>query len=126
VIKVRMSKGRKDRLIPLNQTLKNMLIDYIEKERPSTKTTHLFSTYNSGRLSRVHVNKILSLAISELGWSQEISSHTFRHCFATSLLKKGANIVQIQKLLGHTSLSTTSIYTHVNLDELTEVVAKLK
>jgi integrase/recombinase XerD len=65
------------------------------------------------------------MALDELGMSQEITAHTFRHSFASNLLQKGAHIVHIQKLLGHTSLSTTSVYTHVNMDELAKVVAKL-
>jgi integrase/recombinase XerD len=125
VLKVRMSKNRKDRIIPINQHLKNLLHSYLEQERPSTKTSHLFCTYNSGRLTRNYVNKFISLAVDELGWNQEITAHTFRHAFASNLLKKGANVVQIQKLLGHTSLSTTSIYTHVNFEELAQVVETL-
>jgi integrase/recombinase XerD len=125
VIKVKMSKGRKDRPLPMNERLKEKLQHYVEHERPYSKHDLFFCTPNSGKLNRNYVNKILSMALDELGMSQEITAHTFRHSFASNLLQKGAHIVHIQKLLGHTSLSTTSVYTHVNMDELAKVVAKL-
>ncbi|MGG3887330.1 tyrosine-type recombinase/integrase [Brevibacillus panacihumi] len=125
VILVREGKGRKDRLIPINQKLRVLLLDYKENWRPRRGTDNFFCTPYSGRLSPVYVNRVLSEAVDKLGWSQNITAHTFRHSFASNLVKQQVNIVQVQKLLGHTSLVTTSIYTHTNMTELSEAVNTL-
>jgi site-specific recombinase XerD len=71
------------------------------------------------------VNKIIKKAIADLGWKKKVSPHTLRHSFASNLVKKDVHLVKIQKLLGHASLATTSVYTHTNLAELKDAVDHL-
>lgn len=118
-------KGGKDRIIPLNQKLADLLLDYKNNWRPDVGSDLFFCTEASGGLNRNYVNKVLQKTLKELNYDQKITAHTFRHSFASSLLKKNVDIVKIQKLLGHTSLVTTSIYTHTNLNELEEAVNHL-
>lgn len=118
-------KGGKDRIIPLNQKLADLLLDYKNNWRPDVESDLFFCTEASGGLNRNYVNKVLQKTLKELNYDQKITAHTFRHSFASSLLKKNVDIVKIQKLLGHTSLVTTSIYTHTNLNELEEAVNHL-
>jgi integrase/recombinase XerD len=118
-------KGGKDRIIPMSQKLKKLLLDYKENWRPEVTSSSFFCTAKTGGLSRMYVNKVLCKALDKLGWSQEITAHTFRHSFASNLVKNEVNIVKIQKLLGHTSLVTTSVYTHTKLSELEEAVNSL-
>jgi integrase/recombinase XerD len=122
VIRVLEGKGRKDRIIPMNQKLKALLLDYKENWRPEKGTENFFCTSASGGLNRMYVNKIIQQTLQDLGWDKRITAHTFRHSFASNLVKKKVNIVQIQKLLGHSSLVTTSVYTHSNLEELANAV----
>ncbi|MEW9702597.1 tyrosine-type recombinase/integrase [Paenibacillus sp. SI8] len=118
-------KGKKERIVPLNLKLKEILLHYIENERPYSKTNNLFCTAASGGVSDSYVNKLIKTAVDKLGWNKEVTCHTFRHSFASNLVKKNVNVVQIQKLLGHTSLSTTTVYTHTKLDDLTSAVNQL-
>ncbi|NRF93631.1 tyrosine-type recombinase/integrase [Paenibacillus frigoriresistens] len=118
-------KGKKERIVPLNIKLKEILIDYLEHERPYSKTNNLFCTAASGAVSDSYVNKFVKKAVDKLGWNKEVTCHTFRHSFASNLVKKNVNVVQIQKLLGHTSLSTTTVYTHTRLEDLTAAVNQL-
>lgn len=118
-------KGGKDRIIPLNQKLTDLLLEYKRNWRPEVGSDLFFCTEASGGLNRNYVNKILQRTLQEINCDRKITAHTFRHSFASSLLKNNVDIVKIQKLLGHTSLVTTSIYTHTNLNELEEAVNQL-
>jgi integrase/recombinase XerD len=124
-IKVMNGKGDKERLVPIHHKLLPLLQDYIENLRPYSRTDNFFSTQTSGKVSAPYVNKFISEAVSQLGWSKKISCHTMRHAFASNLVKRNIHVVQIQKLLGHTSLTTTSIYTHAKFDDLTAAVNQL-
>ncbi|KIL36897.1 hypothetical protein SD70_31205 [Gordoniibacillus kamchatkensis] len=125
VIKVTKTKGKKERHIPINPKLKTLLLHYWEHGRTSTDTDFFFGTNYTGRLSRSYVNKVIANIVSELGWSSEINCHSMRHAFASNLVKKDVHIVHIQKLLGHTSLTTTSVYTHVKKADLEKAVSYL-
>lgn len=118
-------KGGKDRIIPLNQKLAELLVDYKNNWRPEVGSNLFFCTEASGGLNRNYVNKVLQRTLKELNYDHKVTAHTFRHSFASSLLKNNVDIVKIQKLLGHTSLVTTSIYTHTNFNELEEAVNHL-
>jgi len=118
-------KGGKDRIIPLNQKLADLLLDYKHSWRPKVGSELFFCTEASGGLNRNYVNKVLQRTLQEINYDRKITAHTFRHSFASSLLKNNVDIVKIQKLLGHSSLVTTSIYTHTNLNELEEAVNHL-
>lgn len=118
-------KGGKDRIIPLNQKLKILLQDYQDNVRPDVQTNLFFCTKSSEGLNRNYVNKVLRATLRKINWDRKITAHTFRHSFASNLIKKEVSIVKIQKLLGHTSLETTAVYTHTNLNDLEEAVNHL-
>ncbi|MGG0937276.1 tyrosine-type recombinase/integrase [Brevibacillus centrosporus] len=122
VIYVVAGKGNKDRLIPISDKLLPLLQHYLEHERPDTDSDLFFCTKKTGKLSDVYVNRVLADAVKKLGWKKKVTAHILRHSFASQLVKKDVNLVQIQKLLGHSSLKVTSIYTHSNLEQLSEAV----
>jgi integrase/recombinase XerD len=126
VIKVVKTKGKQERHIPMNEKLKSLLANYLENDRPYSKTNHFFCTPYTGKLSRSYVNKMIAGVISDLGWSDEINCHSMRHAFASNLVKKNVHIVHIQKLLGHSSLTTTSVYTHVKKGDLEKAINHLQ
>jgi len=114
---VRSGKGEKDRLFILSdrviQEMENMLA---EKQG----VDYVFSG-KKGRLSGRLIQKIVAGAAKRAGIEKRVSPHTLRHSFATHLLESGENIRKIQELLGHASLSTTQLYTHISAEELKKV-----
>ncbi|WP_232697958.1 tyrosine-type recombinase/integrase [Brevibacillus daliensis] len=125
LIQVIAGKGNKDRIIPISSRLLPLLEDYLMFKRPNTSSPLFFCTKKTGMLSPVYVNKEISDAVKRLGWRKKVTAHILRHSFASQLVKNDVNLVQIQKLLGHSSLNVTSIYTHTNLDQLTEAINTL-
>jgi integrase/recombinase XerD len=122
VIKVIDGKGGKNRLIPINTALYEDLKRYLEEIRPQGKSNYFFATKQTGRLSRQWTNINIKKTINELNWDIDITSHNLRHSFATNLINNNANIVAVQKLLGHNDLRTTSIYLHQSINELHDAV----
>ena len=125
IIKVRQGKGRKDRSVPIHEDLLPLLNDYINSWRDAYGSNYLFATSRTGKLSNTYVNAVIRKATSKLGWSKKISCHMLRHSFASNLVKKKVGLVEIQKLLGHSSLKTTSVYTHVDTGQLFDAVNAL-
>ncbi len=125
VIHVIAGKGNKDRLVPISNRLMPFLEDYLHHKRPETTSAYFFCTKKTGKLSAVYVNKELGEAVKRLGWKKKVTAHILRHSFASRLVQNDVNLVQIQKLLGHSSLKVTSVYTHTNLDQLNEAVNTL-
>ena len=122
VIRVINGKGGKNRKVPMNLNLCDSLKKYYEEIRPKVDSDYFFVTRRTGRLSRQWTNKNIKNAINELDWNMDITSHNLRHSFATNLIKNDANIVSVQKLLGHNDLRTTSIYLHQSISELHDAV----
>lgn len=122
VITIRNTKNKKYRHIPINDCLLPLLTDYWNNWRKGPKNPYFFSIDNVHKVSPDHVNRLLRKACKELGWDKHVTCHIIRHSFASSLVAKNVNIVNIQKLLGHSNLSTTSIYTHTNFDALKTAV----
>lgn len=122
IIRVKHGKGNKSRIIPISDRLLPILRHYVEKSRPQGDSSKFFATKVSGQLSASMANKTLKQAVSLLGWSKKVTCHVLRHSFASHLVRHNVNIVRVQKLLGHASLKTTSIYTHATLEELSEAV----
>lgn len=118
IVKV-AGKGRKERLVPLGDKASGALKDYLDSRRQ--KTEILFLNRGGSRLSDRSVRNIVNKYIVRTGLSYKISPHTLRHTFATHLLNRGADLRSVQELLGHVSLSTTQIYTHVTTDRLKKV-----
>lgn len=125
VIHVVAGKGNKDRLIPISKRLVPLLEDYMRFQRPDTDSQRFFCTKKTGMLSPVYVNRVINKAVDKLGWKKKVTAHILRHSFASRLVKNDVNLVQIQKLLGHSSLNVTSIYTHTDMDQLNEAIDTL-
>ena len=120
-----LGKGNKERYIPLPKILFDLLLEYEKMYRPTPKKEHtnaFFVSKKGERISRRRVqaisedvfNKLKSLPESTYLQEKPLSSHKLRHTFGTRLVRAGVDLVTVQELMGHTSLSTTQIYTHVN------------
>ena len=110
-------KGRKERIGQLGSHAKKALLEYFQMRRPAPNGTKEPSTFRNkfgGRLTSRSVARMLEKYIKDLGLDTRTSPHTLRHSFATHLLNGGADIRSVQELLGHKSLVTTQIYTHVS------------
>lgn len=122
VIHVRAGKGNRDRLVPIGDRLREVMVSYLESDRPAAADQRFFGTERSGALSATHVERVLMLTTKKLGWNKHVTPHVLRHSFATALVKSNVSIVRIQRLLGHSDVKITSIYTHASLDDLAEAV----
>lgn len=123
VIHIIGGKGNKDRDIPISDKLNEILTDYLENKRSKFNCSeYFFATMKSGRISPQHINRQISIAVKKLKWDKQVSAHILRHSFASKLVQKEVNLVRIQKLLGHSDLRVTSIYTHTSQDELRQAV----
>ncbi len=118
-------KGNRERLVPLGKTTTAALQLYLEGPRREWSdrhpTPHLFYNRQGKRLSRMSIWKIVRQAELLAGLEKKISPHTFRHSFATHLLSAGADLRSVQAMLGHSSVATTQIYTHLDRTHLSEV-----
>lgn len=117
-------KGDKQRLVPLGSMARKAVSDYLVRGRPALskgKTHALLLNKRGGPLSRQSAWGIIKDAAARAGIEKDISPHTLRHSFATHLLEGGADIRVVQELLGHSSVTTTQIYTHVTATNLRDV-----
>jgi integrase/recombinase XerD len=120
-------KGSKERLVPIGRDAAKYLRIYIEQVRchvPVKKTheNYVFLNRRGSALSRVMVFMIIKDLAREIGLQKNISPHTFRHSFATHLIEGGADLRAVQEMLGHESITTTEIYTHLDRDYLRQVI----
>lgn len=124
-----MGKGRKERFVPISGRALRELSLWEECRchiniRPGNKD-YVFLSFKRGRkLSRITVFHIVKVLAENAGITKEISPHTFRHSFATHLLEGGANLRAIQEMLGHESIATTEIYTHLDNSRLREEILR--
>ena len=120
-----MGKGSKERLLPVGGRAKNFLNDYLIHCRPGIQkdkgSSSVFLSRNGNPLTRAMINNILRKWSQVAGISKPVSPHTLRHSFATHLLEGGADLRFVQALLGHSDISTTQIYTHLDKHHLKEV-----
>lgn len=118
-------KGKKERLIPIGDRALRAIRDYLGKE-PSDKKENqaIFLNKSRSRLTDQGVQNLINKYVLRTSLKERISPHTLRHSFATHLLDRGADLRSIQELLGHASLSTTQIYTHVTTEHLKSVYNK--
>jgi len=117
-------KGDKQRIVPVGGAAQRALEAYLVRGRPALTTgkSHaVFLNKRGGALSRQSSWTIIKDAASRAGLDKAISPHTMRHSFATHLLEGGADVRTVQELLGHASVTTTQIYTHVTPENLREV-----
>jgi len=120
--------GEKERVIPLYKVAVKSIQEYLQKVRPILTSdngeTALFVNVNGSRMSRQGFWKIVKCYQAKAGIQKEITPHTLRHSFAAHLLENGADIRDIQEMLGHADLSTTQIYTKVIRSHLKEIYDK--
>jgi integrase/recombinase XerD len=125
-----IGKGNKERLVPIGRDAMKYLKIYLDDIRgklpnkPAKKgsETHTYLNRNGGKLSRVSVFTTIKSLAAVTGLKKTISPHTFRHSFATHLIEGGADLRAVQEMLGHESITTTEIYTHLDRDYLRQVI----
>lgn len=120
-----VGKGSKERIVPIGRSAIKFCNDYLKKSRPFLKKSvsedFVFLNFRGGHLTRMSIWNILKKYCIMAEISKEVHPHTLRHSFATHLLEGGADIRIIQEMLGHSDISTTQIYTHIDRDYLIEV-----
>ena len=112
-----IGKGNKERMIPIGSYVGEILEQYINDYRAEFNIKNdslLFFNKHGQRLSREEFYSILQTIVNSTSITKKVSPHTFRHTFATHLLENGADLRSIQELLGHSEISTTTIYTHIS------------
>lgn len=121
-------KGDKERIVPVGSFARDAVNAYLTRVRPELSlrgraTPRLFLGARGAPLSRQSAWLVIRAAAEKAGISAHVSPHTLRHSFATHLLQGGADVRVVQELLGHASVATTQIYTHVTVDALRDVYA---
>ena len=120
-------KGNKQRLVPVSQTVEKEINIYVENIRTQLKIktgneSYVFLNRRGAKLTRNMIFTIIKDLSTSINLQKNISPHTFRHSFATHLLEGGANLRAIQEMLGHESITTTEIYTHLDQSFLKEAI----
>ncbi|MGM9561412.1 MAG: site-specific tyrosine recombinase XerD [Phascolarctobacterium sp.] len=125
-----MGKGSKERMLPLGRTALKYLERYLHVVRPQLlhgkpeAAKELFVTSWGGAMTRQRVNELIEEYAKSAGITKRVTPHMLRHSFATHLLNNGTDLRVVQELLGHADISTTQIYTHLDMERLREVYDK--
>lgn len=124
-----IGKGNKERLVPINPLAQKMINIYRKEIRSHLEIKRgsediLFLNRRGGPLSRAMIFHLVKDAAQSAGIRKKISPHTFRHSFATHLVKHGADLRAVQEMLGHESITTTEIYTHLSQEQLRDTILK--
>jgi len=127
-VKIRFGKGSKQRIVPLGKSLKKAINDYLTRNRNSLTNTKkptnaLILNSKGGRLTRQSIWEVVN-RVSIQNKVEDLTPHSLRHAFATHLLEGGADVRVVQELLGHSSVNTTQIYTHITVERLREVFSE--
>ena len=121
-------KGKRERIVPINDKTLDILKRYIQTSRvvmvKGKKTSELFLNFRGDKISRVGIWKIVKEAMKKSGIEKNVYPHTLRHSFATHLIQHGADLRSVQRMLGHSDITTTEIYTHVDSTHLKKQIAK--
>ncbi len=122
-----IGKGNKERLVPIGRDAMRYLKIYLEEIRVHVPVKKDFEGYvflnrRGAKISRVSIFLIIKSLAAKIGLRKSISPHTFRHSFATHLIEGGADLRAVQEMLGHESITTTEIYTHLDRDYLKQVI----
>ena len=123
-----VGKGNKERLIPIGKTAINAVNQYVEGKRKLLKIKkgeedYVFLNRRGAHLTREMVFMLVKKWVAAAGIDKTVSPHTFRHSFATHLIEGGADLRAVQEMLGHESITTTEIYTHLDQDYLRTNIA---
>lgn len=121
-----LGKGDKERLVPMHKRSITALRMYLEQVRHAyerKRSSYVFLMANGNTLYRQYVHMLIKDKLKELGLDERLSAHSFRHSFASHLLDGGADLRVVQELLGHSNISTTQIYTHIQTKRLKEAYA---
>ncbi|MCW5518821.1 tyrosine-type recombinase/integrase [Aureitalea sp. L0-47] len=122
VVHIKSAKGNKDRLVPLSETLLKQLREYYRSYRPKN---YLFQGLKGGRYSETSLLKVFHEACRKANIRKKVTPHSLRHAYATHLMDSGVDVRIIQELLGHGSVKTTMIYTHVSTRNILDVTSPL-
>ena len=117
-------KGSKERMVIYGSYCEDILNLYVNDGRKKllkTNNNYLFLNKNGGKLSSRFIRKILEEVVKKCAIDYHISPHTLRHTFATDMLNAGADLITVKELLGHSSINTTGIYTHITNEQLKKV-----
>ena len=122
-----LGKGNKERLVPIGREALKFMKIYVDELRPGVPIQEgeeniVFLNRRGKRLTRVMIFTIIKSLAKDIGMEKNISPHTFRHSFATHLIEGGADLRAVQEMLGHESITTTEIYTHLDRDYLKQVI----
>jgi integrase/recombinase XerC len=117
-----LGKGKKERIVPVTEQAVTAIRQYLDlRKTAKAYGAPLFANALGGRLSRRQIERIVGRELSRVSQQKKKSPHVLRHSFATHLLDRGADIRAVKELLGHASLSTTQIYTHLSKERLLKV-----
>lgn len=119
-----LGKGSKERIVVFGNNTKEIMEEYLSRGRRQVDfhgSNYLFLNKDGNKLSDRYVRKIIDDIIAKASIQMHVSPHMLRHTFATGMLNNGADLVSVKDLLGHESLNTTSIYTHISDDKIREV-----
>lgn len=124
-----LGKGNKERLVPIGSEASKLLKIYLKEIRvhlniKKGQEDYVFLSKRGALLSRVMVFMIIKSLAEKIGLKKSISPHTFRHSFATHLIEGGADLRAVQEMLGHESITTTEIYTHLDREYLRETIVQ--
>lgn len=118
-------KGGKERYVPVGDRACDALKQYLDaRKKISPSSPSVFVNLRGGRLTARGIRKLLKNWLSAAAINKKITPHTFRHTFATHMLERGCDLKSIQEMLGHSSLTTTQIYTHYTVDRLKKIYEK--
>jgi integrase/recombinase XerD len=121
-------KGSKERIVPIGKVAQQFLHKYLDESRPKLLKKNIsqysFLAQGGRRLSRQSIWKMIKKTVLKAGIRKKVTPHTLRHSFATHLLERGADLRSVQEMLGHASIITTQIYTHINQSRLKEIHTK--
>ena len=124
-----IGKGNKERIVPAGSLVRKRIVEYLDNCRvhipvKAGEEDIVFLNRRGSRLSRVMVFIMIKELATKINLKKSISPHTFRHSFATSLVEGGADLRAVQEMLGHESITTTEIYTHLDREYLRQVITE--
>lgn len=123
-------KGARERIVPIGDSILKILRNYLNKreeiieEKNFLNEHSLFINRYGARLSSRYIRKLINGYIRKIGSTKKVSPHIFRHSFATHLLNAGCDLRAVQEMLGHVSLKTTQVYTHVSIEQMRKIYNK--